>query len=262
MTKRSLAAALSVMAMASVMFAQDKPKPAAQPGPHPKSNLEIAALNKMFSAQTPDDRIAAGEEVIANFEKTEFKSIVFFTIADAYRQKDDDVKMVVYGERALEADPKNYQASLLLAQGIARKVRENDLDRDERLNTAEKYANQALASIPDAIKMNANMTDDQWADTKKDLMADAHQALGIIAMGRKKWDVAVTEYTAAVTMAHTPDPVAMVRLAQADNKIGKYDDAIMYADKVMAIEKIPASVKQVAQAERVRAFGAKAAAAK
>jgi tetratricopeptide (TPR) repeat protein len=257
MTKRSFAFTLSAFALAvglcAGLYAQDKQPP----GPKPKTKAEFDALNAMFGATDPDARIKAGEDVIANFANTEFKSIVFFTIADAYGKKNDDVKMIVYGERALEADPNNFQASLLLSQGIARKVRDNDLDKDERLNQAEKYANQALASISSAQKMNAQMTDEQWADAKKDLTADAHQALGMVAMGRKKYDVAVTEYKAAVDGAHTPDPVAMVRLAQADNKAGKSDDAIAMADKVMAIPDVNPSVKQFAQAEKVRALQAK-----
>ena len=259
MTKRSFAAALGALALTAALYAQDKP--GAPAGPRPKTKAEYDALNKMFSATDPDAKIQAGDEVISNFEKTDFKSIVFFNIAQAYLAKKDDVKAIVYGERALEADPKNYQAALLLSQTIAVKVRDNDLDREERLNQAEKYSRQALESIPAAMKPNTQMTDQQWADTKKDLASDAHQYLGIIAMDRKKYDVAVTEFSDAVTGATTPDPAAIVRLAAADNKAGKYDDAIANADKVMAMPNLAPSIKQFAQAEKVRAFSAKQAAA-
>jgi tetratricopeptide (TPR) repeat protein len=251
MTKRSFATALALLALSMDLSAQLKPK----------TKAEYDALNKMFSATTPDDKIAAGEEVIANFEKTEFKSVVFFTIAQAYVAKKDDVKAIVYGERALEADPKSFQAALMMAQLISVKVRENDLDKEERFKDAEKYANQAIANIPAATKPNASLTDAQWEDEKKNLTADAHQYLGIVAMGRKKYDVAVTEFSAAVDGAHDPDPAAIVRLAAAQNKIGKYDEAIANADKVMAIANVAPSIKQFAQAEKVRAFTAKQAAA-
>jgi tetratricopeptide (TPR) repeat protein len=252
MTKKSLATALALLALSLDLSAQLKPK----------TKAEYDALNKMFSATTPDDKIAAGEEVIANFEKTEFKSVVFFTIAQAYVAKKDDVKALVYGERALEADPKSYQASLMMAQLISVKVRENDLDKEERYKDAEKYANQAIANIPTATKPNASLTDEQWEGEKKNLTADAHQYLGIVAMGRKKYDVAATEFGAAVDGAHDPDPAAIVRLAAAQNKIGKYDEAIANADKVMAIPNVSPSIKQFAQAEKVRAFTAKQAAEK
>jgi tetratricopeptide (TPR) repeat protein len=252
MKKRILVFALATLALSMSLSAQLKPK----------TKAEYDALNKLFSATTPDERIAAGDEIITNFEKTDFKSVVFLTMAQAYAAKKDDVKTIVYGERALEVDPKNYQASLLLAQVIAVKVRDNDLDRDERYKTAQKYAKDAIENIGPAVKPNANLTDEQWANEKKNLTADAHQYLGIIAMGQKKYDVAVTEFNEAVTGAHDPDPAAMVRLASADNKAGKYDDAIANADKAMAAPNVPPSIKQFAQAEKVRAFTAKQAAAK
>jgi tetratricopeptide (TPR) repeat protein len=244
--KRPIAATLAALAIAASASAQK-----------PQGPQEYEALKAVFEATTPDAKIAAGDNVLTNFTKTEFKSIILFMMAEAYGQKNDDAKMIVYAERALEADPKNFQASLLLANGIARKIRDNDLDKDERLKQAEKYANDALAAIPSAPKMNAQMTDEQFAELKKEYVADAHQALGMVAMVRKKNDDAVTELKAAVEGPANPDPAAMVRLTQALNKGGKYDEAIAMADKVMAIPNVNPAFKQFAQAEKVRALQAK-----
>jgi tetratricopeptide (TPR) repeat protein len=240
---------LLTLASSALMMAQ----------PKPKTQAEVTALQAMFNATDNDTRIKAGEDVIANFANTEFKSIVLFTIADSYNRKGDNAKMVAYGEQAIEADPKNYQAMLLLAQGIASRVGPDDLDKDKRLAEAEKYANQALAIIPTAGKVNAGLTDDQWAAAKKDYTADAHQALGIIAVGRKKFDVAITEFNTAINDAANPDPATRVRLGQTYNKAGKYDDAIATLDKVMAAPDVSPAIKQFAQAERVRAVTAKSA---
>ena len=233
-----------------------------QAQPKPKTQAEVTALQAMFSATDPDARIKAGDDVLLNFANTEFKPFVLVTIADAYNRKGDNAKMTVYAERAIEADPKNYQAMLMLSQGIASKVRDNDLDRDARLTQAEKYANDAIAALKDAPKMNPGMTDDQWTAAKKDYVADAHQALGMVATARKKPDVAVTEYKLAVTGATNPDPATSVRLGQALNKAGQYDEAIAVLDKVMAQPDVNPQVKQFAQAERVRAVTGKGGAAK
>jgi tetratricopeptide (TPR) repeat protein len=247
--KQPMAATLAALAIAALA-----PNASAQ---KPKGPKEAEALNAVFTATTPDARIAAGDNVLTNFSTTDFKSIVLFMMAEAYGQKNDDAKMIVFGERALEADPKNFQAALLLASGIARKVRENDLDKDERLKQAEKYANDGMAMLATATKPNPQMTDEQWNDAKKDFAADAHQALGMVATVRKKNDDAVNEFKQAVEGAANPDPAAMVRYAQALNKVGKYDEAIAMADKVMAIPNVNPAFKQFAQAEKVRAFQAK-----
>ena len=109
--------------------------------------------------------------------------------------------------------------------------------------------------------MNPGMTDDQWAAAKKDYVADAHQALGMVASTRKKNDVAISEYKLAVNTASNPDPATSVRLGQALNKAGKYYEAVAVLDKVMATPDVNAQVKQFAQAERVRAVTAKGGAA-
>ena len=53
----------------------------------------------------------------ANFADTEFKAIALQVAAASAQQKNDFEKMVVYAERTLEADPKNYPAMLMLANG-------------------------------------------------------------------------------------------------------------------------------------------------
>ncbi len=54
----------------------------------------------------------------------------------------------------------------------------------------------------------------------------------------------------------------MVRLGQAYNAAGKSDDAIAILDKVMADTNVHPQIRQVAQAERVRAIQAKGNGAK
>jgi tetratricopeptide (TPR) repeat protein len=229
----------------------------AQKPPQPKSQKEVEALQAMFNAQDPDTRIKAAEDLLAKFSDTEFKSIALYFEAASYEQKGDFDKVVIYGERTLEADPKNYQAMLLLARQIAVHTREHDLDKEEKLNKADKYAKSALDTVKDAPKPNPQMTDQQWDEAKKDLTAQAHEAQGLSAMVRKKYDVAVNEFKFAVDNSATPDPATMVRLGAAYNLSGKPDDAVAILDKVMALPNLHPSIRQFAQAERVRAVQAK-----
>src|SRR5436853_1771588 len=168
--------------------------------------------------------------------------------------------MVIYAERTLEADPKHYGAMLMLARAISQRTREFDLDREEKLTRAEKYARNAMEILKDAPKPNAQVTDEQWAQGKKEYMAQAHEALGFAATARKNYDTAITELKLAIE--DVPDPIAMVRLAQAYNQAGKPDDALALLDKVMAIADLHPSIRQFAQAEKVRATQAKTGGAK
>jgi tetratricopeptide (TPR) repeat protein len=106
------------------------------------------------------------------------------------------------------------------------------------------------------------MTDDQWNSAKKDYVARAHQALGLSAMIRKKWDVSIAEFKTAIESSDKPDPATQVRLASAYDAAGKYDEALAILDKLMAQTDLHPSIRQYAQAERVRAMQGKGAGAK
>lgn len=234
----------------------------AQAQPKPKSQAEVTALQAMFAATDPDAQIAAANAVLDKFADTEFKSIALFMMASDYQRKGDFPKAVTYGERSLEADPKNYQAMLVVSSEYAQNTHDTDFDREDKLKQADKYASDAITTLKTAPKPNPNMTDADWDKAKKDMVASADEILGQSAMVRKKPEVAATYFQAAIDGAVNKTPSTYVRLAQADNALGKYDDAIAAAEKGMSAPDAPASVKQFAQAERARAMQGKTGGAK
>jgi uncharacterized protein HemY len=147
----------------------------------------------------------------------------------------------------------------MLASGIAQKTREHDLDKEEKLKRAEGLANQALQVIDKAEKPRPDISEEQWAAVKKDSVAQAHEALGIAAVVRKKYDVAVNEFKASIDSAAQPDPGTMVRLVSAYNASGKSDEAIAMADKVLATPNLHPQIKAIAESEKANAAKAKAA---
>jgi tetratricopeptide (TPR) repeat protein len=248
---------LAVLSAASVLSAQPKQ-------PQPKSQKELEAIQAMFNAQDPDGRIKAAQELIQKFADTEFKSIAFQMIAMSYQMKNDVENMVIWSERVLEAEPKNFNAMLMIATGLAQRTREFDLDKEEKLTRAEKLAKSADEIVKTAPKPRPDLADEQWEAAKKDYSAQAHEALGLIATARKKPDVAIAEYKLAIEGAANPDPATMVRLGAAYNTTGKPDEAIAVLDKVITMTEVHPQIKQFAQAEKSRAMqlktGAKPAA--
>jgi tetratricopeptide (TPR) repeat protein len=258
MNSRSLLRAAGALVLAgSLLLAQ---KPAKQP--QAKSQKEVDAINAIFNTQDPDGRIAAAESLLTKFADTEFKAIALQLAADAAMRKNDFEKMVIYSERTIEADPQNYGAMLMLATGTAQKTREFDLDKEEKLQKAEKYAKRAMEIIPTAPKPRPDVTDEQWTGAKNDAMGQAHEALGLVAMVRKKYDVAVTEFKTSTEITPSPDPATQVRLAAAYDLNGNPDAAIAVLDKLLATPDLNAQIKQVAQNERATAVKIKTGAAK
>ena len=253
MKRMILTGALALAAGVSSLMAQAAPPKA----PAPKSKEELAALQALINARTsPDATIKAAEDLLTKFADTGFKDVALFSEAQAYQQKRDAGKAQVYAERALEANPRNFQATLMLAELLAQNTRENDLDKEEKLGRSEKYANETIQLVKAAAKPNPQIPDQQWEDAKKDLTAGAHNALGLAALVRKKYDVAAAEFKTAADGSSTPEPTFLVREASALQLGGKNDEAIAICDKVMADSSILAQIRQVSQAIRATAIKA------
>ena len=226
-----------------------------------KSKGEAEALQGVFKTNSPDERIQAAQGVLIKYADTEFKPLLLLTIAQSYQMKGDNDNTIVFAERVLkEGDPKNYDAMLMLAETYAQRTREFDLDKEEKLSKVDKLANDALEALKTAAKPNPNVTDDQWNAALKEYNARGHQALGLAAMLRKKYDVAITEFKTAVEASN--DPATQIRLASAYDAAGKYDDALGILDKLMAQSDLHPTLRQFAQAERVRAMQGKGGGAK
>jgi tetratricopeptide (TPR) repeat protein len=249
MKRMILAGILSLAAGASSLMAQAKQ-------PTPKSPKEVEAVKAMFAATQagPDQTIAAAESLITGFADTEFKELALFFEARSYQQKNDMVKAQVYAERVLEINPKNYQTTLMLGEVLAQTTRENDLDKEEKLSKAEKYLAATNENLKAAAKPNPQMSDKDWDEARQQMTAEAHSGLGLIALTRKKYDVAVAEFKTASDL--DPQPAFLVRQASALQSAGKNDDAIVICDKVLADAQLHPQIKQVAQGVRAAAIKA------
>jgi len=278
MSNRAVVFFVVAFAGAAVLWAQPakraQPAKPAQPAqaaasqtpvakqPQAKSKDEAEALMAIFNAPDPDTRIKAADALLTKYADTEFQAVALQIAAASCQQKNDFENMVIYCERTLEVDPQNFSAMLMLASGIAQRTREFDLDREEKLARSEKYARTAQEILKTALKPNPNLTDEQWESARKDFMAQSHEALGLAALVRKKYDVAIAEFKTATEVASSPDPATMVRLGAVYNLAGQYDEAVALLDKLMAQTDVHPQIKQFAQAERVRAIQLKSAAAK
>lgn len=260
--KRYVLAVTAALAMTSFAFAQQQPaqqqagqQPAQQAGPKVKSQKELDALKKVQAATTAPERLQAIEDVLQNFTDTEYKHILLDMAVQTAQQARDPAKVEVYAERALKEDPKDATAQLAIASTTLAGTKEFDLDKEQKLVKAEKYSNAALESLKTETAPNPQMTDAQWQEAKKQMAAEAYASLGAAAALRKKYDVALTNYKTAADQ--DPDPVILVRLANAYNEAKQPENAITTCDRILAMNDAPAQVKQIAQSEKAKAEKAK-----
>lgn len=217
----------------------------------PKTPKEGQAINAILQAPDPDARIKAADDLIKNFADTEFKAFALELEAESYQMKGDNEKAIVYGEQALEADPKNYQASVLLAKTYAFTTKANDLDKEEKLTKAVKYANQSLESLKTAEKPNPALPDAQWTEVKNDMMGQAYLALGISAAFHNKMDEVNTDFQKVAEL--DSDPTDLIRGGRVLIDTKKYEQAVPWFDKAASAPNANAQIKDIAAKDKARA---------
>jgi tetratricopeptide (TPR) repeat protein len=242
-------AAAAAFAQGPPANAPSAPKKVVKTGPGPKTQAEQQAVQALLQAQTPDDIIKAAEEVVTKFPSSDFKSFALEREGEAYLQKNDNAKAIVYGEQALEADPMNFDADNLLANVLAATTRETDLDKEEKLSKADKYAHDSLTTLEGPKPWMYG--DAQWVKVKSAAASQAYQALGNTALVRKKTDEAVADFQKGIDA--NPDPILMIRTGRALLTAKKPDEAIVWFDKAINAPDVPANIKGIAQTDKLRA---------
>jgi tetratricopeptide (TPR) repeat protein len=245
---KRLAMAAICLCAATAASAQDNPA---------KSAAEAAAVQAMLQAQTPDDQIRTADELIAKYSSTNYKAYALFTAAGAWEQKGDHAKAIADCEKALAADPKDFDAAILMANVIASNVTDGDADKADKLARAEKAAKQALDVIKTAPKPRLfQMTDAEWTSMKNSSASQAWQVLAMAATVEKKADEAIADYEKSLAL--TPDAGLMVRAGRALEAFQKYDDALGWFDKAIASPDADAQLKDVAAKDKTRVMAEKA----
>jgi hypothetical protein len=227
----------------------------------PKSPKEQQAILAVQMAKTPDERVAAVEKVLTDFADTEFKVALLTVAIQAEQQKGDYPQIVFYGERLLKDDPNNAYALVNLGAETARRTRENDLDKDEQLAKADKWAKAGIEAAKTMPKVAAAETDEDLDHDRKDMQAQGYVALGMADVVRRNFDGAAENYRKSIEVEATPNAATLVRLAQVYINTGKLDNASFTLDKAINAPNAPDQIKSIATNLKNEVAKRKAAAA-
>ena len=127
----------------------------------------------------------------------------------------------------------------------------NDLDKEEKLTKAAKYANLGLEALKTAEKPNAQLPDAQWTEVKNDFEGQCHYALGTVAAYHNKMDEVTAEFQKVAEM--DADPTDLIRAGRVLLDLKKPEAAIVWFDKAAASPAANAQIKDIATKDKARA---------
>ncbi len=225
MTKRILILAL---ACAGTLLAQ---------APQFQSQEEMDAFMAIQNAATADVRASASSDFIAKHPKSEAIGLASYMAMLSYSELNDFESMLLYGDMTLANDPTpgvKVGTLVSLANAIPNRTKEFDLDKEEKLSKAEDYAKEAMALIPTLPKLDPNLDEDAWLQTKMDFMSQCHEAVGLVLLARKDFPGAEGALRKALEVSPQPVAFTMFNLAKALFEQGKKEDGAAMADRCTA----------------------------
>jgi tetratricopeptide (TPR) repeat protein len=247
----------AVLAMCSWSLGQSNDKPAAQNPPAgqavppagqaaapagkrpPKVNSqEEFTAYKAAAALTDGPGLEkASDDFAAKYPESELRPLLYRSAMQRYQQANNGDKMLEMAKKVVAIDPDDPEALVGIAQVLAERTRDTDLDRDQRLAEARKDAEQSLTTVDTDIP-TTGYPPDQLAAYKGFLRSEAYAVLGKLSSDAKKWPEAETSLRKSIdAFPQQVDSIAVLRLAVALDMQNKIPEALKYADQAVELTK-------------------------
>src|SRR5882724_5395245 len=142
--------------------------------------------------------------------------------------------MMEMGRKVLKLDPDDPEALVGVAQVLAERTRESDLDKDQRLDEGTKLALHAVETADTDITVPPGTPQDKVDEYKGFLRSTAYYVLGTIQYTKEKYSEAEGYFRKSIeALPSQPDPLAVLRLALSLDKQEKYPEALKFANQAV-----------------------------
>jgi tetratricopeptide (TPR) repeat protein len=256
---------IAMLGISAWGMAQNTDKPAAQSAPagqaaapagkrppQAKTQEEFAAYKAAAALTDPAAQEKAANEFATKFPDSELRVLLYKSVMHEYQQADNADKMMEMSQKVLSYDADDPEALLGVAQVLAERTRETDLDKDQRLGEARKDAQRALVTVDTDIP-TAGQPQDRIDAYKGFLRSSAYEILGTLDYNAKIWADAETNLRKSIeAYPQQPDPVAVLRLSLALDQENKYPEALKYVNQAVDLTKPGTSVGDAARTEKDR----------
>ena len=205
--------------------------------PQAKTQPEFEAYKAAIALTDGAAVEKAADDFAAKYPDSELRVMLYKAAMGRYQQVNNADKMLEMAQKALTMDPDDPQALLGAAQVLAERTHDTDLDKDQKLAEAKKYAERALVTI-DTDLPTSGYPPDQLATFKARSRSDAYAIIGTIAFNAKSWSEAETQLRKSVEAdPQEPDSVSIFRLAVSLDMQNKIPEAMKYADQAVDLTK-------------------------
>jgi len=261
---------IAMLGTAAWSFAQNKPTQATPAGqsatpaagqaaaptgkrlPQAKTQPEFDAYKAAVALTDAAAQDKAAADFATKFPDSELRPLLYKAVMHAYQQANNADKMMEMAQKVLSYDPDDPEALLGVAQVLAERTHDTDLDKDQRLAEARKDAQRALVTVETDVPASG-YPPEQLNAFKAFLRSDAYAILGTLDFNAKAWADAEGNLRKSIdAFPQQVDPIAVFRLSVALDMQNKYPEALKYANQAVDLTKEGTSAGDAARKEKDR----------
>jgi tetratricopeptide (TPR) repeat protein len=263
---------MAVLGMCAWSFGQSNDKPAAQnppagqaaqpagqaatpPGKRPpaaKTQPEFEAYKAAVGQTDPAALEKAADDFATKFPDSELRAPLYTAAMGRYQANPD--KMIEMARKILAMDADDPAALIGVARALSERIRDTDLDKDQRVAEAKTDAERALVTI-DTDVPTTGYPPEQLNAFKNGVRSEAYFILGTLSFKANNWaDAEVNLRKSIDALPQQPDAFTIFQLAVALDMQNKIPEAMKYVDQAVDLTKDrpDSGVGKAARAEKDR----------
>jgi tetratricopeptide (TPR) repeat protein len=227
--------------------------PVAKRPPQAKTQPEFDAW-KAASANTDAAALEkAADDFAAKFPDSELRLLLYKNDMRLYQNANNAEKTDAMGRKVLSLDADDPEALVIVAEVIAERTRDTDIDKDQRYGEAIAMAQKATQTVDTDIQVPAGTPQDKIDSYKSLLRSNAYSILGTIDFKKEDYTGAQENLQKSIdAFPSQPDPVVVLRLALTYDKQQKYPEALKFANRAVEMTQDNTAIGTPARRERDR----------
>ena len=233
--------------------AQGTTGPPAKRPPQAKTQPEFDAYKVAAANTDPAALEKAADDFATKFPDSELRVLLYQTAMRLYQSGNNAEKTEAMGRKVLSFDADNPEALVIVAEVIAERTHDSDIDKDQRFGEAIAMAQKATQTVDTDVQVPTGTPQDKIDAYKALLRSNAYSILGTIEFKKESYPAAQEDLQKSIdAFPSQPDPVVVLRLALALDKQGKYPEALKAANRAVELTQDNTPIGTPARRERDR----------
>jgi tetratricopeptide (TPR) repeat protein len=222
--------------------------------PQAKTDPELDAWKAAAAIKTdPAAMEKAADDFATKFPDSELRVLLYKNAMRLYQNANNAEKTEAMGRKVLGLDGDDPEALVTVAEVIAERTHDTDIDKDQRFGEASAMAQKATQTVDTDISVPSGTPQEKIDSYKALLRSNAYSILGTIEFKKENFVGAQEKLQKSIdAYPSDPDPVVVLRLALTLDKQQKYPEALKVANRVVEMTQDNSVVGTPARRERDR----------